>query len=170
MNRQIRQLAAGLMVCYVVLFVALNYWQVGREQELNARFDNTRAIRRQFEQPRGPIVTIDGVVTAESTANPEGSEFAYQRQYPTGDLFAPLGPLSHEEGVEVFAAQANALAEAGADVLWIETISSFEELNAACEAALATGLPVTGTLSFDTAGHTMMGISPKALGEWWINT
>ena len=86
---------------------------------------------------------------------------------PTGDLFAPLGPLSHSEGVEVFAAQANALAEGGADVLWIETISSFEELNAACEAALATGLPVTGTLSFDTAGHTMMGISPKALGEWW---
>ena len=43
MNRQIRQLAVGLMVCYVVLFVALNYWQVGRKEELDARFDNTRA-------------------------------------------------------------------------------------------------------------------------------
>ncbi|MFN2485971.1 MAG: betaine--homocysteine S-methyltransferase [Acidimicrobiia bacterium] len=86
---------------------------------------------------------------------------------PTGDLFAPLGPLSTEEGVQVFTEQAAALAEGGADVLWIETISSFEELNAACEAARAIGLPFTATLSFDTAGHTMMGISPVALGEWW---
>lgn len=86
---------------------------------------------------------------------------------PTGDLFAPLGPLSHEEGVEVFTEQAKALAGAGADVLWIETISSFEELDAAVAAAQTTGLPYTTTLSFDTAGHTMMGISPRALGEWW---
>ncbi|HEY3428925.1 MAG TPA: betaine--homocysteine S-methyltransferase [Acidimicrobiia bacterium] len=86
---------------------------------------------------------------------------------PTGDLFAPLGPLSHEEGVEVFTEQAKALADAGADVLWIETISSFEELDAAVAAAQTTGLPYTTTLSFDTSGHTMMGISPRALGEWW---
>ena len=87
MNRQIRQLAGGLMVCYVILFVALNYWQVGRQEDLNARFDNTRAIRREFEQPRGQIVTIDGVVAAESVENPEGSEFRFQRVYPTGELF-----------------------------------------------------------------------------------
>jgi 5-methyltetrahydrofolate--homocysteine methyltransferase len=86
---------------------------------------------------------------------------------PTGDLFEPLGPLSHDEGVAVFTEQASALADAGADVLWIETISSFEELNAATEAALTTGLPVAGTLSFDTAGHTMMGISATALADWW---
>ncbi|MGH8923159.1 MAG: betaine--homocysteine S-methyltransferase [bacterium] len=86
---------------------------------------------------------------------------------PTGDLFAPLGPLAHEDGVQVFTEQAQALAGAGADVLWIETLSSFEELNAAVEAARTTDLPYTTTLSFDTAGHTMMGISPKALGEWW---
>jgi 5-methyltetrahydrofolate--homocysteine methyltransferase len=67
----------------------------------------------------------------------------------------------------VFTEQARALADAGADVLWIETISSFEELGAAVEAAQTTGLPYTATLSFDTAGHTMMGISPRALGEWW---
>ena len=86
---------------------------------------------------------------------------------PTGDLFAPLGPLSGDEGVAVFAEQATALAQAGADVLWIETISSFEELDAACEAARGTGLPFAATLSFDTAGHTMMGISPTAVGQWW---
>ena len=90
MNRQIRQLAVGLMVCYVALFVALNYWQVGRQEELNARFDNTRAIRREFNQPRGPIITTDGVTAAQSTLNPPDSDFTYQRNYPTGDLFAHL--------------------------------------------------------------------------------
>jgi methionine synthase I (cobalamin-dependent) len=88
---------------------------------------------------------------------------------PTGELFAPLGTLSYEQGVEVFAEQCQALADAGADVLWIETISSFDELEAACAGAATTGLPYTATLSFDTAGHTMMGIHPKAFGEWWLD-
>lgn len=86
---------------------------------------------------------------------------------PTGDLFEPLGPLSHEAGVEVFAEQAKALAEAGADVLWIETISSWDELNAAVEAASSFGLPVAATLSFDTNGRTMMGITATEVGQWW---
>jgi peptidoglycan glycosyltransferase len=89
-NRQIRQLAAGLMACYIALFAALNYWQVGRQEDLNARFDNTRAIRREFDNPRGPIETFDGVVAAQSVPNPPGSQFKFQRQYPTGELYAHL--------------------------------------------------------------------------------
>jgi penicillin-binding protein A len=90
LNRKIRQLAAGVMVLYLVLFVALNYWQVGREPELNAMDGNTRAIRREFSRPRGEIVTADGVVVARSVATPQGSEFPYQREYPTGELFADV--------------------------------------------------------------------------------
>ncbi len=86
---------------------------------------------------------------------------------PTGDLFEPLGPMSHDHGVEIFTEQCLALAEAGVDVLWIETISSFEELNAATAAAATIGIPFSATLSFDTVGRTMMGIAPKAVGEWW---
>ena len=90
MNRQIRQLAVGLMVCYVALFVTLNYWQVGRKEELDASFDNTRAIRREFERPRGPIIASDGTVMASSVAMAPGSTFTYQRQYPAGDLYAHI--------------------------------------------------------------------------------
>ena len=90
MNRQIRQLALGLMVCYVALFVTLNYWQVGRKEELDASFDNTRAIRREFERPRGPIVARDGTVMANSVPTAPGSQFAYQRQYPFDDLYAHI--------------------------------------------------------------------------------
>ncbi len=111
MNRQIRQLAAGLMVCYVILFVALNYWQVGQEEELNARFDNTRAIRREFEQPRGPIVTGDGTVIAQSIENPEESQFRFQRVYPTGDLYG------HITGYYTFAFGSTQLERTENDVL-----------------------------------------------------
>ncbi len=88
MNRQIRQLAAGFMALYISLFVALNYWQVERQEDLNARVDNKRQIIREFNQPRGPIVTADDVTIADSVAAPAGSEYDFQRQYPTGDLFA----------------------------------------------------------------------------------
>lgn len=86
---------------------------------------------------------------------------------PTGDLFEPLGHLSHDEGVAVFSEQYEAVIEAGADVMWIETISSWEELAAASAAAVAIGAPYVATLSFDTAGRTMMGIAAAAVGEWW---
>ena len=54
---------------------------------------------------------------------------------PTGDLFAPLGPLTEDEAVEVFVDQMEGLKEGGADVAWIETMSSIEEIRAAARAA-----------------------------------
>ncbi|MDX1514415.1 MAG: betaine--homocysteine S-methyltransferase, partial [Gammaproteobacteria bacterium] len=84
---------------------------------------------------------------------------------PTGELFAPLGALTHGEGVDIFAEQAKALAAGGVDVLWIETMSSREELEAALEGGRSTGLPLVCTLSFDTNGRTMMGLSPAELAR-----
>ena len=83
---------------------------------------------------------------------------------PTGEIFEPIGTLSHEAGVEAFAEQALALKEGKVDVLWIETMSSEEELRAAVEGASRAGLPIVTTMSFDTNGRTMMGITPKAFG------
>jgi 5-methyltetrahydrofolate--homocysteine methyltransferase len=80
---------------------------------------------------------------------------------PTGEIMAPLGPLSAERAEEVFSEQAQALALGGVDVLWIETIYAFGELEAAVAAATRTGLPVTSTMTFDTNGRTMMGDSPE---------
>ena len=85
---------------------------------------------------------------------------------PTGDLLAPLGNLTHDQAVEVFAEQMDALVEAGVDVIWIETLSSLEELAAAAEAAAGFGVPAAATLSFDTAGKTMMGVSGADVSAW----
>ncbi|MFO1072074.1 MAG: homocysteine S-methyltransferase family protein [Geminicoccaceae bacterium] len=81
---------------------------------------------------------------------------------PTGELIQPLGQLAYADAVAAFAEQAQALAEGGVDLLWIETMSAAEEVAAAVEGAMATGLPVVTTLSFDTNGRTMMGITPEA--------
>ncbi|MCZ4282822.1 betaine--homocysteine S-methyltransferase [Kiloniella laminariae] len=80
---------------------------------------------------------------------------------PTGDIFEPVGSLTRQEGIDAFREQAVALAGAGADVLWLETISAPEELEAAVTACSETGLPIVTTLSFDTNGRTMMGLTPS---------
>jgi methionine synthase I (cobalamin-dependent) len=82
---------------------------------------------------------------------------------PTGEILEPLGPLSLDDARAAFAEQAVALARGGVDLLWIETMSSIEETEAAVAGAKSTGLPVVATLSFDTNGRTMMGITPSEL-------
>jgi len=81
---------------------------------------------------------------------------------PTGELFEPMGRLTHAAAVASFTAELEGLRDGGADVAWIETMSSAEEVNAAAEAAIAVGLPYVVTYSFDTAGRTMMGLLPRA--------
>lgn len=78
---------------------------------------------------------------------------------PTGDIMEPVGALSHANAVEMFHEQADGLKEGGADVLWIETLSAKEEFLAAAEGIALAGMSWCGTMSFDTAGRTMMGIT-----------
>lgn len=80
---------------------------------------------------------------------------------PTGDIMAPMGSLTHEIAVEMFHEQAEGLKAGGADVLWVETISAFEEYAAAAEAFKLADMPWCGTMSFDTAGRTMMGVTSR---------
>ncbi|UCC87464.1 MAG: homocysteine S-methyltransferase family protein [Anaerolineales bacterium] len=88
---------------------------------------------------------------------------------PTGQLLEPLGILTYDEAVTAFAEQAAALAEGGVDAILIETMSDLKEAKAAIEGTRqATGLPILVTMSFDTHGHTMMGVKPaQAARELW---
>ncbi|MDG2340505.1 MAG: betaine--homocysteine S-methyltransferase [Paracoccaceae bacterium] len=82
---------------------------------------------------------------------------------PTGDIFEPVGDMAHSVAVEMFHEQAEGLKEGGADVLWLETISAPEEYKAAAEAFALANMPWCGTMSFDTAGRTMMGVTSSAM-------
>jgi 5-methyltetrahydrofolate--homocysteine methyltransferase len=85
---------------------------------------------------------------------------------PTGEMMVPLGPLTFEKAVELFAEQAQALAAGGVDCVYVETMSDLKEAQAAVEGAQqACDLPVFCTFSFDTHGRTGMGVSPAQAAQ-----
>jgi 5-methyltetrahydrofolate--homocysteine methyltransferase len=86
---------------------------------------------------------------------------------PSGELLIPMGSMSFEDCQAAFAEQARGLAAGGADVLWIETMSDLNEVKAAVLGARSVSdLPIAATMSFDTQGRTMMGVTPvQALQE-----
>jgi len=84
---------------------------------------------------------------------------------PTGELLTPLGKLEKTDAVNSFKEQIEGLVEGGIDLVWIETISAPDELEAAAEAARSFDLPVCATMSFDSAGRTMMGLTPRAFAS-----
>jgi 5-methyltetrahydrofolate--homocysteine methyltransferase len=82
---------------------------------------------------------------------------------PTGEIMAPLGSLTVEAAAEMFEEQARGLMAGGADVLWVETISAPDEYRAAALGIERAGAPWCGTMSFDTAGRTMMGVTSAGM-------
>jgi 5-methyltetrahydrofolate--homocysteine methyltransferase len=86
---------------------------------------------------------------------------------PSGEIMAPLGTLERDDGIDVFAEQAGALAAGGVDLFWIETMSDLAEMAAAVAGArrASPATPIVATMTFDTRGHTMMGVSPEAAAE-----
>ena len=91
---------------------------------------------------------------------------------PSGAIMAPMGTLDYREAVDVFAEQAAALVAGGVDLIWIETMSDLTEIRAAIEGVrqVAPGIPLIATMTFDTRGRTMMGVTPEqaveALAAW----
>ncbi|HYK94438.1 MAG TPA: homocysteine S-methyltransferase family protein [Candidatus Dormibacteraeota bacterium] len=86
---------------------------------------------------------------------------------PSGQIMESIGgTLTPVIAREVFAEQARALAAGGVDVMWVETMSDVNEAVAAILGAkdAAPGLPVIATMSFDTRGRTMMGVTPEQAG------
>jgi 5-methyltetrahydrofolate--homocysteine methyltransferase len=86
---------------------------------------------------------------------------------PTGELLAPLGALEPADAQAIFEEQLRGLVAGGIDLVLIETMSDLAEVAAAVAAAraVAPGLPVLATLSFDTNLRTMMGVSPTGAVE-----
>jgi 5-methyltetrahydrofolate--homocysteine methyltransferase len=86
---------------------------------------------------------------------------------PSGGILEPLGDLAYAAAVEGFAEQARALIAGGVDIVWIETMSDLEEVHAAMEGVrrVSPSVPLLTTMTFDTRGHTMMGVSPEQAVE-----
>ena len=82
---------------------------------------------------------------------------------PTGEIIAPLGTLEYDDAVDVFREQAASLIAGGVDLIWVETMSDLNEIKAAIQGVrrASPGIALIATMTFDTRGHTMMGVSPE---------
>ena len=114
-----------------------------------------------------PLNKAAAVNAAEVAENVGGPVVVAGSMGPTGGLLEPLGELTMDEMISTFSEQAAALVEGGVDVLWIETMSDLGEVRAAVEGARTASpqIPIVATMTFDTAGHTMMGVSPEKAVE-----
>jgi methionine synthase I (cobalamin-dependent)/5,10-methylenetetrahydrofolate reductase len=91
---------------------------------------------------------------------------------PLGTRIEPLGKTSFEEARQAFREQIAALAEAGIDVLMLETFGYLEELHQAILAAkdVGTKLPLIVQVTIDEDGNCLDGSDPETfvprLEEW----
>jgi methionine synthase I (cobalamin-dependent) len=144
-----------------------SYIEAGSRVVLTNSFGGTR-FRLEMHGLQDRVIELNKAAAlnarAEADAAPDMVVVAGSMG-PTGQLFEPMGILTFEDAKAAFAEQAKGLAEGGVDVFWVETMSDLNEVKAAVEGARSVSdLPIVTTMSFDTHGHTMMGVSPvKAL-------
>ena len=125
---------------------------------------NASRLKLQGAAHRVRELNLAGAAMARDIADASGRKVIVAGNIgPTGEIMAPMGSLTHARAVEMFHEQAEALKEGGADVLWVETLSSEQEFRAAAEAALLADMPWCGMMSFDTAGRTIMGVTSTQL-------
>ncbi len=126
----------------------------------------TARLKMHNLQDRLGELNAAGVRLARAVADEIGDLLVAASVGPTGELLDPLGTLTMEEAIELFAEQVTVLAEAGADFILTETMSDLQEVEAAVRAVQqVSDLPVACMLTFDTNLHTMMGVSPKQAVE-----
>ena len=82
---------------------------------------------------------------------------------PTGKMIEPLGDLSFDVAFETFREQCVIFAEAGADLVAIETMSDIQETKAAILAALEVNIPIIASVSFMENGRILTGHTPEVV-------
>ena len=85
---------------------------------------------------------------------------------PLGVRIAPFGRVQPEQAREAFAEQIRALAEAGVDLIVIETFSDLYEIREAIKASKATcDLPVVASVTFTRDDRTLLGDEPMKVAR-----
>lgn len=109
-----------------------------------AAIDNVRAARERFEDRDEKFIALD--------------------VGPIGKLLKPVGDLDFEEAVEIFKEVIKTGADAGADLIAIETMSDTYELKAAVLAAKEVcDLPIIATVAFSDDKRLLNGADAKTV-------
>jgi peptidoglycan glycosyltransferase len=90
MARRIRWFGVAMIVCFCGLLIQLDNIQGLKANQYQHAPRNPVTVEAEYAEPRGIIVSSDGVVLATSKPTPSSPDYKYQRFYPTGSLFSQI--------------------------------------------------------------------------------
>lgn len=143
---QERYVAAGTDILYAPTFTAnrIKLAEYGLKDQMRDMIKELAAISKSVAAGAGRPVYVAGDLTM------------------TGEALRPAGKMELEELIDVYKEQISCLADAGVDLLVIETMMSLAETRAALIAAKEIcDLPVMVTMTFETDGRTLYGTDAK---------
>jgi homocysteine S-methyltransferase len=152
------------------------YLQAGAEViETNTFGANAVRLARHGLADRVREINLAGVKLARQLVTKKEADqsfFVAGSVGPLGIRIEPLGKTSLDEARLAFKDQIAALAEAGVDVIFLETFTTLEEIHQAILAArdVKADLPVVAMVTIDEDGNCLDGSSPESFGakltEW----
>ena len=90
MNKQIRRVAYGVLIMFLVLFLNLSWIQLVRAEKLANDPNNTRLLLKEYAIERGAILSEDGRQTLAASKPTPDEGLKFLREYPQGPLFAQI--------------------------------------------------------------------------------
>ena len=159
-----------------VLEIQRRYVEAGSDCLITNTFGGCRIMMDRHDNgDRVRDINAAGVrIAREAFGDREG--FVIGDIGPFGGLMEPYGEIPESVVRDAFREQADALVEAGADAVIIETQTSFEELGLGVAAAKAAGAPcVIGSMAYDVTKNqseirTMMGIGPEEAAQFMVDS
>ena len=154
--------AMNLDAPQVVEGVHREYAEAGADILVSNTFGGSRSKLAHYGlEGRLAEINARGVEIARRAAG--AGRFVAASLGPTGRFVEPVGDASFDEMIAIFGEQVRACAEAGADLLSLETFLDIRELRAAVIACKEfSRLPVMALMTFDDGGRTVLGTPPEA--------
>jgi methionine synthase / methylenetetrahydrofolate reductase(NADPH) len=153
-----------------VMGIHTEYREAGAQILLSNTFGaNHFKLSKHGLQDQVEAINRAGVELARKAA--AGSALVAGDIGPLGVHIAPFGRVQPEQARNAFAEQAHILANAGADLIVIETMSDLYEIQAAIQAVRSVGmlntlpLPVVASITFTRDDRTVLGDSPEKVAR-----
>lgn len=147
----------------VVMGVHREYIEAGADIIVSNTFGGSREKLSHYGlQDRLREINAAGVALAREAA--AGNAYVAASIGPTGRFVEPIGDLSFDGMTAVFREQAEALIEAGADLITLETFLDIKEIRAAVIAIreISDNIPIVAMLTFDDKGRSVLGTPPES--------
>lgn len=160
---------ANLTHAQIVRSVHEEYLRAGaRVIETNTFLANRLKLADHNLEEKAREINIEGARVARAAVNvlSRGEDaFVLGSIGPLGRPLAPIGSILPDEAKDLFAEQAEALLEGGADALLLETFTDLTELKLAYEAVSPLGAPVLAYKTFIEDGETLAAGLPARVAR-----